>query len=591
MPHEGHRRKVMVNLALCAWHVLALVVDPAAVPPAIVHASRSAYGHLASTRAAALSIPASALLADETATAAAVFPSEGTAAVLPSEGRPPKRQRAPAPEVSRLAETIRQARANTAATIEQNNQALERSFKETSATLEQSKLGLERSLKETVETVPAIYKKLQEDVAPAIERSLKQDVVPAVDRTVKAATPVMAKAAVEMSDVIVRTVKEATPIVGQSIAELADKAQPVLASAAQSAATATQLAAKQAIDPVLAQASVALNDKIMSTRTVLASRYEALDPEQRRLLEAGGRTMSEVLSSAAPLVDEGVRQASPHVTKAIKATTRMGAQFARVELVKKVDEIDTYLMREDPAYVPPPGGTLFARLPGGGGSGLGSGGRSSGRDSVVSAVVSEVSEVGGGAAAAVEVTKSAAEVVSSVMATTAATEVAAAPAPPPAPTVMEVEAQAVESSDETATSTTMASSDETATSTTMASSDETATPTTMASSDETATPTTMATATVEAASKTMASTGETAASNGQISKAEVAEEATPSVPKAAPMPSAGMVRFIQTFTPIQAASASDEAAIGGAAGRDQSAAAAADEEEGSYDDADYDYDE
>ena len=545
----------MVNLALCAWHVLALVVDPAAVPPAIVHASRSAYGHLASTRAAALSIPASALLADETATAAAVFPSEGTAAVLPSEGRPPKRQRAPAPEVSRLAETIRQARANTAATIEQNNQALERSFKETSATLEQSKLGLERSLKETVETVPAIYKKLQEDVAPAIERSLKQDVVPAVDRTVKAATPVMAKAAVEMSDVIVRTVKEATPIVGQSIAELADKAQPVLASAAQSAATATQLAAKQAIDPVLAQASVALNGKIMSTRTVLASRYEALDPEQRRLLEAGGRTMSEVLSSAAPLVDEGVRQASPHVTKAIKATTRMGAQFARVELVKKVDEIDTYLMREDPAYVPPPGGTLFARLPGGGGSGLGSGGRSSGRDSVVSAVVSEVSEVGGGAAAAVEVTKSAAEVVSSVMATTAATEVAAAPAPPPAPTVMEVEAQAVESSDETAT------------------------------------PTTMATATVEAASKTMASTGETAASNGQISEAEVAEEATPSVPKAAPMPSAGMVRFIQTFTPIQAASASDEAAIGGAAGRDQSAAAAADEEEGSYDDADYDYDE
>ena len=256
MPHEGHRRKVMVNLALCAWHVLALVVDPAAVPPAIVHASRSAYGHLASTRAAALSIPASALLADETATAAAVFPSEGTAAVLPSEGRPPKRQRAPAPEVSRLAETIRQARANTAATIEQNNQALERSFKETSATLEQSKLGLERSLKETVETVPAIYKKLQEDVAPAIERSLKQDVVPAVDRTVKAARPVMAKAAVEMSDVIVRTVKEATPIVGQSIAELADKAQPVLASAAQSAATATQLAAKQAVDPIVAQASI-----------------------------------------------------------------------------------------------------------------------------------------------------------------------------------------------------------------------------------------------------------------------------------------------------------------------------------------------
>ena len=258
----------MANLALCACHVLALVVDPAAVPPAIVHASRSAYGHLASTRAAALSMPASALLADETAIAAAVFPSEGTAAVLPSEGRPPKRQRAPAPEVSRLAETIRQARANTAATIEQNNQALGRSFKETSATLEQSKLGLERSLKETVETVPAIYKKLQvdvaptiykklqEDVAPAIERSLKQEVVPAVDRTVKAATPVMAKAAVEMSDVIVRTVKEATPIVGQSIVELAGKAQPVLASAAQSAATATQLAAKQAVDPIVAQASI-----------------------------------------------------------------------------------------------------------------------------------------------------------------------------------------------------------------------------------------------------------------------------------------------------------------------------------------------
>ena len=130
------------------------------------------------------------------------------------------------------------------------------------------KLGLERSLKETVETVPAIYKKLQddvaptiykklqEDVAPAIERSLKQDVVPAVDRTVKAATPVMAKAAVEMSDVIVRTVKEATPIVGQSIVELAGKAQPVLASAAQSAATATQLAAKQAVDPIVAQASI-----------------------------------------------------------------------------------------------------------------------------------------------------------------------------------------------------------------------------------------------------------------------------------------------------------------------------------------------
>jgi hypothetical protein len=50
-----------------------------------------------------------------------------------------------------------------------------------------------------------------------------------------------------------------------------------------------------------------------------------------------------------------------------------------------------------------------------------------------------------------------------------------------------------------------------------------------------------------------------------------------------------MVRFIQTFAPIQAASASDEAAIDGAMDRDQSAAA--DEDEGSYDDADYAYEE
>jgi len=338
------------------------------------------------------------------------------------------------------------------------------------------------------------------------------------------------------------------------------------------------------------QASVALNDKIMSTRTVLASRYEAIDPEQRRLLEEGGRKVSEVLSSAAPLVDEGVRQASPHVTKAIKATTRMGAQFARVELVKKVDEIDAYLMREDPAYVPPPGGTLFARLPGGGGGGLGSGGRSGGSDSVVSEVsevskVSEVSavvsEVGGGAAAAVEVTKSAAEVVSSAvssaMASTAATEVAAAPAPPAAPTVMVVEAQAVaaQAAEATVTSTTMAS--QAAEATVTSTSDETAASTTMASSDETAT-----------------SSGEIALEIA-ISKADdlqgdLAEEATPSAPKTAPQPSAGMVRFIQTFAPIQAASASDEAAMDGAMDRDQSAAAA-DENEGSYDDADYAYEE
>ena len=313
----------------------------------------------------------------------------------------------------------------------------------------------------------------------------------------------------------------------------------------------------------------------MSTRTVLASRYEAIDPEQRRLLEEGGRKVSEVLSSAAPLVDEGVRQASPHVTKAIKATTKMGAQFARVELVKKVDEIDAYLMREDPAYVPPPGGTLFARLPGGGGGGLGSGGRSSGSDSVVSEV-SEVSEVGGGAAAAVEVTASAAEVVSSAvssaMATTAATEVAAAPAPPAAPTVMVVEAQAVAAQAAEATVVEASTSDETSASTTMASAAAEAASTT-ASSDETAN-----------------SSGEIAAEIA-ISKAEVAEEATPLAPKTAPLPSAGMVRFIQTFAPIQAASASDEAAIDGAMDRDQSAAAADEDVEGSYDDADYAYEE
>ena len=331
------------------------------------------------------------------------------------------------------------------------------------------------------------------------------------------------------------------------------------------------------------QASVALNDKIMSTRTVLASRYEAIDPEQRRLLEEGGRKVSEVLSSAAPLVDEGVRQASPHVTKAIKATTKMGAQFARVELVKKVDEIDAYLMREDPAYVPPPGGTLFARLPGGGGGGLGSGGRSGGSDSVVSEVSevsAVVSEVGGGSSSAVEVTKSAAEVVSSAvssaMASTAATVVAAAPAPPAAPTVMVVEAQAVaaQAAEATVTSTTMAS--QAAEATVTSTSDETAASTTMASSDETAT-----------------SSGEIALEIA-ISKADdlqgdLAEEATPSAPKTAPQPSAGMVRFIQTFAPIQAASASDEAAIDGAMDRDQSAAA--DEDEGSYDDADYAYEE
>jgi hypothetical protein len=332
------------------------------------------------------------------------------------------------------------------------------------------------------------------------------------------------------------------------------------------------------------QASVALNDKIMSTRTVLASRYEAIDPEQRRLLEEGGRKVSEVLSSAAPLVDEGVRQASPHVTKAIKATTKMGAKFARVELVKKVDEIDAYLMREDPAYVPPPGGTLFARLPGGGGGGLGSGGRSGGSDSVVSEVSevsAVVSEVGGGSSSAVEVTKSAAEVVSSAvssaMASTAATVVAAAPAPPAAPTVMVVEAQAVaaQAAEATVTSTTMAS--QVAEATVTSTSDETAASTTMASSDETAT-----------------SSGEIALEIA-ISKADdlqgdLAEEATPSAPKTAPQPSAGMVRFIQTFAPIQAASASDEAAMDGAMDRDQSAAAA-DENEGSYDDADYAYEE
>jgi hypothetical protein len=331
------------------------------------------------------------------------------------------------------------------------------------------------------------------------------------------------------------------------------------------------------------QASVALNDKIMSTRTVLASRYEAIDPEQRRLLEAGGRKVSEVLSSAAPLVDEGVRQASPHVTRAIKATTKMGAKFARVELVKKVDEIDAYLMREDPAYVPPPGGTLFARLPGGGGGGLGSGGRSGGSDSVVSEVSevsAVVSEVGGGAAAAVEVTKSAAEVVSSAvssaMASTAATEVAAAPAPPAAPTVMVVEAQAVaaQAAEATVTSTTMAS--QAAEATITSTSGETAASTTMASSDETAT-----------------SSGkialEIAISKADDLQGDLAEEATPSAPKTAPQPSAGMVRFIQTFAPIQAASASDEAAIDGAMDRDQSAAA--DEDEGSYDDADYAYEE
>jgi hypothetical protein len=312
-------------------------------------------------------------------------------------------------------------------------------------------------------------------------------------------------------------------------------------------------------------------------------RYEAIDPEQRRLLEEGGRKVSEVLSSAAPLVDEGVRQASPQVTRAIKATTKMGAQFARVELVKKVDEIDAYLMREDPAYVPPPGGTLFARLPGGGGGGLGSGGRSGGSDSVVSEVSevsAVVSEVGGGAAAAVEVTKPAAEVVSSAvssaMASTAATEVAAAPAPPAAPTVMVVEAQAVaaQAAEATVTSTTMAS--QAAEATVTSTSDETAASTTMASSDETAT-----------------SSGEIALEIA-ISKADdlqgdLAEEATPSAPKTAPQPSAGMVRFIQTFAPIQAASASDEAAIDGAMDRDQSAAA--DEDEGSYDDADYAYEE
>ena len=52
-----------------------------------------------------------------------------------------------------------------------------------------------------------------------------------------------------------------------------------------------------------------------------------------------------------------------------------------------------------------------------------------------------------------------------------------------------------------------------------------------------------------------------------------------------------MVRFIQTFAPIQAASASDEAAIDGAMDRDQSAAAADEDVEGSYDDADYAYEE
>ena len=145
-----------------------------------------------------------------------------------------------------------------------------------------------------------------------------------------------------------------------------------------------------------------------------------------------------------------------------------------------------------------------------------------------------------------------------------------------APTVMVVEAQAVaaQAAEATVTSTTMAS--QAAEATVTSTSDETAASTTMASIDETAT-----------------SSGkialEIAISKADDLQGDLAEEATPSAPKTAPQPSAGMVRFIQTFAPIQAASASDEAAIDGAMDRDQSSAAADEDVEGSYDDADYAY--
>lgn len=187
----------------------------------------------------------------------------------------------------------------------------------------------------------ANFQKAINDNAPIVAEKLKTEVAPALASFSKSALVEAEKAA----PVIQQTATELAPVAQQA----AEVLKPVLIKGATTAGTAlfefSKTAGTALAKGAVEAGTVIVNEASTQINAQVAPKLSTVvDENTKKTIEDGGKVF---YATAAPLVDEGVKQATPLLESAFKSASKYGGAALRKGLANAESALDAYLAAED----------------------------------------------------------------------------------------------------------------------------------------------------------------------------------------------------------------------------------------------------
>jgi hypothetical protein len=200
----------------------------------------------------------------------------------------------------------------------------------TPSLLAAEKLVFPEEIKKSFEqNAPIVAEKLQKEVAPAVESGLKAALVEA-QKDYKDAEPLLKQTAEDLAPIAAQAFEVVKPVVIKGVTVAGGQLWEF-----------TKFAGKVALDT----ASVAAGEAGAALSKAVDEKVTEVAPDAKSTLNEGGK----IVQAALPVLEEGVRVASPYVDSAVKAASKAGADALRSQLTKINTDLDTYAA---PAAVP-----------------------------------------------------------------------------------------------------------------------------------------------------------------------------------------------------------------------------------------------
>jgi len=209
---------------------------------------------------------------------------------------------------------------------------------------------LQKSLDEALKAAGPELEKTLRDAPKAIEDTIRtnglvvadkltNEVLPAVDKAAKEAAPVLKQVATDLAPVAQKTADVVGPLALRGLKALGEATVSAATVVGKSALDTASVVGKEAIS----QASSALMEAEKE-----AEKEGLVPADAARQIE---QSSNEVAKTVGPILDEGVRQATPFLGQ----LTQAGAKAARQGVSELGKQIDAYLDADDPASRVAPG--------------------------------------------------------------------------------------------------------------------------------------------------------------------------------------------------------------------------------------------